>query len=85
MHFPTGGVAMDVGIQDAHNLGWKLAAVTTGRADEALLDTYHQERHPLGADLLEHTRAQTALMTTDSSEGQALRAVLSNLIATAPD
>ncbi|MGW6932655.1 FAD-dependent monooxygenase [Lentzea sp. NPDC054927] len=85
MHFPTGGVGMNVGIQDAHNLGWKLAAVVTGRADQALLDTYHSERHPVGADLLEHTRAQTALITTFSPEGQALRAVLSQLIATAPD
>ncbi|MTD57615.1 FAD-dependent monooxygenase [Amycolatopsis pithecellobii] len=85
MHFPTGGVGMNVGIQDAHNLGWKLAAVVTGRADETLLDTYHEERHPVGADLLEHTRAQTALMTTYSPEGQALRAVLSGLITTAPD
>ncbi|MET7393773.1 FAD-dependent monooxygenase [Dactylosporangium sp. NPDC005572] len=85
MHFPTGGVGMNVGIQDAHNLGWKLAAVVAGRASEALLDTYHEERHPVGADLLEHTRAQTALITAYSPEGQALRAVLSGLIATAPD
>ncbi|MEU8419470.1 FAD-dependent monooxygenase [Micromonospora sp. NPDC048835] len=85
MHFPTGGVGMNVGLQDAHNLGWKLAAVATGRADETLLDTYHEERHPVGADLLEHTRAQTALITAYSRNGQALRAVLSGLIATAPD
>ncbi|MEU3642340.1 FAD-dependent monooxygenase [Lentzea sp. NPDC034063] len=85
MHFPTGGVGMNVGIQDAHNLGWKLAAVVTGRADDSLLDTYHSERHPVGADLLRHTRAQTALMTAYSAEGQALRAVVSGLIATAPD
>ncbi|SEQ90280.1 2-polyprenyl-6-methoxyphenol hydroxylase [Lentzea xinjiangensis] len=85
MHFPTGGVGMNVGIQDAHNLGWKLAAVVTGRADDALLDTYHAERHPVGVDLLEHTRAQTALMTGYSPEGQALRAVTSKLIAAAPD
>ncbi|GHH32730.1 FAD-dependent monooxygenase [Lentzea cavernae] len=85
MHFPAGGVGMNVGIQDAHNLGWKLAAVVTGRADEALLDTYHAERHPVGADLLRHTRAQTALMTAYSPEGQALRAVVSGLIASAPD
>jgi 2-polyprenyl-6-methoxyphenol hydroxylase-like FAD-dependent oxidoreductase len=84
-HFPTGGVGLNVGVQDAHNLGWKLAAVLTGRADEALLDSYHQERHPVGAELLEHTRAQTALITAYSPEGQALRAVLSGLIATAPD
>lgn len=85
MHFPAGGVGMNVGIQDAHNLGWKLAAVVTGRADDSLLDTYHSERHPVGADLLRHTRAQTALMTAYSAEGQALRAVVSGLIATAPD
>ncbi|RDI24445.1 FAD-dependent monooxygenase [Lentzea flaviverrucosa] len=85
MHFPTGGVGMNVGIQDAHNLGWKLAAVVTGRADDALLDTYHSERHPVGADLLRHTRAQTALITAYSAEGQALRAVVSELIASAPD
>jgi 2-polyprenyl-6-methoxyphenol hydroxylase-like FAD-dependent oxidoreductase len=85
MHFPTGGVGMNVGIQDAHNLGWKLAAVVTGRANETLLDTYHEERHPVGAELLEHTRAQTALITAYTPEGQALRAVLSGLIATVPD
>lgn len=64
---------MSVGIPDAHNLGWKLAAVITGRADEELLDTYHDERHPVGAEVLEHTQAQTALMTAYSPEGQALR------------
>ncbi|MFD5829230.1 FAD-dependent monooxygenase [Lentzea sp. NPDC060358] len=85
MHFPTGGVGMNVGIQDAHNLGWKLAAVVTGRADEALLDTYHDERHPVGADLLAHTRAQTALITGYSAELRALRTVVSGLIAVAPD
>ncbi|MEV6348935.1 FAD-dependent monooxygenase [Actinoplanes sp. NPDC051851] len=85
MHYPTGGVGMNVGIQDAHNLGWKLAAVATGRAPGSLLDTYHDERHPVGADLLQHTRAQTALMNAWTPEGQALRAVISGLIATAPD
>jgi 2-polyprenyl-6-methoxyphenol hydroxylase-like FAD-dependent oxidoreductase len=85
IHFPTGGVGMSVGIQDAHNLGWKLAAVVTGRAVEGLLDTYHEERHPVGAEVLEHTQAQTALMTAYSPEGQALRRVLSGLIAATPD
>jgi 2-polyprenyl-6-methoxyphenol hydroxylase-like FAD-dependent oxidoreductase len=85
MHFPTGGVGMNVGLQDAHNLGWKLAAVVTGRAPATLLDTYHEERHPVGAALLAHTRAQTALMTSYSPDGQALRALLSGLIATTPD
>ncbi|MFI6040346.1 FAD-dependent monooxygenase [Nocardia sp. NPDC051321] len=85
MHFPAGGVGMNVGIQDAHNLGWKLAAVATGNAEQALLDTYHAERHPVGTALLEHTRAQTALITAYSPQGQALRALLSDLIATTPD
>ncbi|WP_280466408.1 FAD-dependent monooxygenase [Nocardia brasiliensis] len=85
MHFPAGGVGMNVGIQDAHNLGWKLAAVATGRADQALLDTYHAERHPVGATLLEHTMAQTALMTAYSPDGLALRTLMSGLITTVPD
>ncbi|WP_306214527.1 FAD-dependent monooxygenase [Actinoplanes sp. RD1] len=84
-HFPTGGVGMNVGIHDAHNLGWKLAAVVTGRADDTLLDSYHDERHPIGAALLEHTRAQTALMTACTPDGQALRTLLSRLIATTPE
>lgn len=83
-HFPTGGVGMNVGIQDAHNLGWKLAMVVSGRAQESLLDSYHAERHPVGAALLAHTRAQTALMTAWTPEGQALRALLSGMIATVP-
>lgn len=85
MHFPTGGVGLNVGLQDAANLGWKLAAVVRGEAPDALLDTYHDERHPVGADLLASTRAQTALMTGHSPEGQALRALLSGLIADLPE
>ncbi|WP_280429500.1 FAD-dependent monooxygenase [Nocardia brasiliensis] len=85
MHFPAGGVGMNVGLQDAHNLGWKLAAVVTGRAEQTLLDTYHTERHPVGATLLEHTKAQTALMSAYSPDGRALRALLSGMIATVPD
>ncbi|WP_405578575.1 FAD-dependent monooxygenase [Streptomyces sp. NBC_01092] len=83
-HFPTGGVGMNVGIQDAHNLGWKLAATLNGRAPEGLLDTYHAERHPVGAQLIEHSRAQTALMSTFTPEGLDLRAVLSGMIAAQP-
>lgn len=85
MHFPAGGVGLNVGVQDAMNLGWKLAAVATGRAGEELLDTYETERHPVGADLLVHTQAQTALMMAYSADGQALRGVLSGLIATVPE
>ncbi|MFD9902967.1 FAD-dependent monooxygenase [Streptomyces sp. NPDC059063] len=84
MHFPAGGVGLNVGVQDAANLGWKLAAVLRGAAPEALLDTYHRERHPVGAELLTTTRAQTALMAAYSSDGLALREVLSGAIATVP-
>ncbi|MEU2133207.1 FAD-dependent monooxygenase [Streptomyces sp. NPDC018352] len=83
-HFPAGGVGMNVGIQDAHNLGWKLAATLTGRAPDNLLDTYHDERHPVGARLTEHSRAQTALMTSFTPENLALRALLSGVIAQRP-
>ncbi|MFC5744706.1 FAD-dependent monooxygenase [Actinomadura rugatobispora] len=85
MHFPTGGVGLNVGVQDATNLGWKLAATITGAAKDDLLDTYRAERHPVGADLLVSTRAQTALMTAFTPEGQDLRALLSRLIATVPE
>ncbi|MER5442983.1 FAD-dependent monooxygenase [Streptomyces sp. NPDC002790] len=85
MHFPAGGVGLNVGVQDAMNLGWKLAAVATGRAGDDLLDTYETERRPVGADLLVHTQAQTALTMAYSADGQALRRVLSGLIATVPE
>ncbi len=84
-HFPAGGVGMNVGIQDAHNLGWKLAAVLTGRASDELLDTYHSERHPVGAQLAEHSRAQTALMAAFTPENLALRSFLSAMIAERPE
>lgn len=83
-HFPTGGVGLNVGVQDATNLGWKLAAAVHGWAPDGLLDSYHHERHPVGADLLESSRAQTALMTAFSPEGLALRSLLGKLIATQP-
>lgn len=85
MHFPTGGVGLNVGVQDAMNLGWRLAAVARGRAPDGLLDEYQTERHPVGADLLEKSKAQTALVTAFTPEGRALRAVLGELIAAHPD
>ncbi|GAA0499106.1 hypothetical protein Ade02nite_83420 [Paractinoplanes deccanensis] len=84
-HFPAGGVGMNVGIQDAANLGWKLAATLRGWATDGLLDTYHGERHPVGAGLTETSRAQVALMTAFSPEGLSLRGLLGELIATLPD
>ncbi|MFJ8863376.1 FAD-dependent monooxygenase [Streptomyces sp. NPDC102451] len=85
MHYPAGGVGLNVGFQDATNLGWKLAAAVAGTAPEGLLDSYHTERHPVGADLLLSTRAQTALMNAHTAEGRDLRTLLSQLIATVPE
>lgn len=84
IHFPTGGVGLNVGVQDAMNLGWKLAAQVRGHAAKGLLDSYHAERHPVGAALLENSLAQTAVITAFSPEGQALRALLNQLIADHP-
>jgi 2-polyprenyl-6-methoxyphenol hydroxylase-like FAD-dependent oxidoreductase len=85
MHFPAGGVGLNLGLQDAMNLGWKLAAVVQGRAPDALLDSYGAERKPWGDDVAEHTLAQTALITATNPTGQALRALLSGLLRTLPD
>ena len=84
-HFPAGGVGLNVGVQDAMNLGWKLAAAINGWAPEGLLDTYHAERHPVGQDLLEHTQAQTALMSAFTVEGTELRAFLTKLTKERPE
>ncbi|WP_220506594.1 FAD-dependent monooxygenase [Amycolatopsis dendrobii] len=85
MHFPAGGAGLNVGLQDAMNLGWKLAAVQRGWADPVLLDTYHAERHPVGAALGEHTKAQTALITATTEEGLALRRFMTDLLRAHPD
>ncbi|OEV04515.1 FAD-dependent monooxygenase [Streptomyces oceani] len=84
-HFPAGGVGMNVGIQDAANLAWKLAATLNGWAPDALLDTYHHERHPVGVRLTESSRAQVALMTAFTPEGLSLRGLFAQLISTLPD
>ncbi|MFI6166536.1 FAD-dependent monooxygenase [Nocardia sp. NPDC051052] len=79
VHSPFGGQGLNLGVGDAVNLGWKLAAVVHGRAQLGLLDTYTTERHPIGAWVLEWTRAQVALMRTDQ-RSRALRAVLTELL-----
>lgn len=84
MNFPAGGVGLNVGVRDAMNLGWKLAAEVRGRASAGLLDTYHSERHPVGEALSDHTQAQTALITASTPEGLALRGLLNEAIATQP-
>ncbi|WP_189971003.1 rifampin monooxygenase [Streptomyces violascens] len=79
IHPPTGGQGLNLGIQDAFNLGWKLAAEVGGWAPEGLLDTYHAERHPVGARVLENTRAQITLLGTDPGAA-ALRELFSTLM-----
>jgi 2-polyprenyl-6-methoxyphenol hydroxylase-like FAD-dependent oxidoreductase len=85
MHFPAGGVGLNLGLQDAVNLGWKLAAVVQGRAKDDLLDTYDTERRPWGDDVARHTMAQTALITATTPEGLALRELVSGLVGEFPD
>ncbi|MEU6428400.1 FAD-dependent oxidoreductase [Microbispora sp. NPDC046973] len=81
VHSPFGGQGLNLGLGDAVNLGWKLAAVVRGQAPEGLLDTYTRERHPIGAWVLDWTRAQIALMRPDA-HARAARAVVSDLIET---
>lgn len=66
VHSPMGGQGLNIGVQDAVNLGWKLAQVVRGTSPESLLDTYHAERHPVGARVLRTTMAQTALSRNDA-------------------
>jgi 2-polyprenyl-6-methoxyphenol hydroxylase-like FAD-dependent oxidoreductase len=79
IHPPTGGQGLNLGIQDAFNLGWKLAAAAGGRASEALLDSYEAERHPVAADVLNNTRAQMELLSTEPGP-QAVRRLVSELL-----
>src|ERR1044072_6154242 len=65
VHPPAGGQGLNLGIGDAMNLGWKLAAVLRGDAEESLLDTYTEERHPIGAWVQEWTKAQAALRRSE--------------------
>ena len=65
VHSPTGGQGLNIGVQDAVNLGWKLAQVANGTSPESLLDTYQTERHPIGARVLKNTLAATALNRGD--------------------
>ncbi|MCX4738280.1 rifampin monooxygenase [Streptomyces antibioticus] len=79
IHPPTGGQGLNLGVQDAFNLGWKLAAEVAGWAPPDLLDSYHAERHPVAAAVLDNTRAQMELMSTAPGP-QAVRRLLSELI-----
>jgi rifampicin monooxygenase len=79
IHPPIGGQGLNLGLQDAFNLGWKLAAEVDGWAPEGLLDSYHGERHPVAADVLDTTRAQSELLSTAPGP-QAVRRLVSELM-----
>jgi 3-(3-hydroxy-phenyl)propionate hydroxylase len=80
VHYPVGGQGLNIGVQDAANLGWKLAQVVKGTSPDSLLDTYHSERHPVAARVLQNTMAQVALLRSDERT-DALRATMSELLA----
>src|SRR6185295_17820368 len=80
VHSPVGGQGLNIGVQDAVNLGWKLAEVVHGAAPQTLLDTYHAERHPVAARVLRTTMAQVALTRPDDRTG-ALRETVSELLS----
>jgi 2-polyprenyl-6-methoxyphenol hydroxylase-like FAD-dependent oxidoreductase len=79
VHSPVGGQGLNTGVQDAVNLGWKLAQVVKGISPDGLLDSYHAERHPVGARVLRNAMAQVALLRTDGRT-EAMREVVAELI-----
>ena len=81
VHSPVGGQGLNIGVQDAMNLGWKLAQVVHGISPDGLLDTYHAERHPVGARLLRNTMALGTMERSDDRI-RALREMLSELLQT---
>jgi 2-polyprenyl-6-methoxyphenol hydroxylase-like FAD-dependent oxidoreductase len=80
VHYPIGGQGLNTGVQDAVNLGWKLAQVAEGVSPESLLDTYQAERHPVAARVLQNTMAGTVL-TRSNARTDALRDVMSDLLS----
>ncbi|MFD6434151.1 rifampin monooxygenase [Streptomyces venezuelae] len=79
IHPPTGGQGLNLGVQDAFNLGWKLAAEVNGWAPDGLLDSYEAERHPVATEVLDNTRAQMQLMSVEPG-AQAVRKLMAELI-----
>jgi 2-polyprenyl-6-methoxyphenol hydroxylase-like FAD-dependent oxidoreductase len=79
IHSPAGGQGLNLGLQDAFDLGWKLASVIRGEAGDELLDSYHAERHPVGARVLESSRAQGVLLVPDEDVA-ALRKVFASVV-----
>ena len=80
VHPPQGGQGLNIGVQDAVNLGWKLAQVVSGTSPDSLLDTYHAERHPVAARVLRNTMAQVAL-AVPGARVDALRDIMTGLLA----
>jgi hypothetical protein len=81
VHSPVGGQGLNTGVQDALNLGWKLAQVVKGVSPDSLLDTYHDERHPVAARVLRNTMAQVALIRPGDARLDALRDTVSDLLS----
>ena len=80
VHSPVGGQGLNIGVQDAVNLGWKLAQVVKQTSPESLLDTYHAERHPVGASVLRYNMAQGVLRNRADDRVNALRETMSDLL-----
>lgn len=80
IHWPIGGQGLNIGVQDAVSLGWKLAQVVHGTSPDSLLDTYQAERHPVAARVLQTTMAQTAMIRSDART-DAMRGILAELLA----
>jgi len=85
IHYPSSGVGMNFCLQDAFNLGWKLAAVINGHADESLLDTYEEERRPVAEELLRSVAAQCALQFNFTAEGIALKRMFQTHLLPLPE
>jgi 3-(3-hydroxy-phenyl)propionate hydroxylase len=80
VHYPAGGQGLNIGVQDAVNLGWKLAQVVKRTSPDSLLDSYHAERHPVAARALRNTLAQVALLRRADERTKALRDIVSELL-----
>jgi 2-polyprenyl-6-methoxyphenol hydroxylase-like FAD-dependent oxidoreductase len=84
IHYPAGGQGLNLGLQDATNLGWKLAAEIRGWAPPGLLDSYHAERYPVGLDVIDDSLAQCGLIANPTREGIALRDRFNEILGTHP-
>ena len=84
IHYPAGGQGLNLGLQDATNLAWKLAAEIRGWAPPGLLDSYHGERYPVGLDVIDDSLAQCGLIANPSREGIALRDRFNRILGAQP-